>query len=498
MRINTTRIISSILVMSFSVAMCSCSTNNDDFDGIRFAKTKTISVLSDGSDPELEKYIHDSVLEDCNIDVRFASEDYYSQAYGIIPDIAYYYDLNRITTYYKMDSVLNIAPVLDEYCNSLDDLYDALGNCCVYYGKNNTAEVWYLTPANDTPKAKVTFIRADWLEELGLEAPSTRDELHDCLVAFRDNAELLLGDDSSSMIPFFIDSEPNISCKPLFDSFYDTAISDEEFYEYGYCRAVQEGYSDGLLLLNEWYLEGLLPETFNTIIPGSKESYEPIESGFVGAFCADYDYLYKNGENSIITALHDNCGDDAEYIAVNTFENADGDYTCWQEDYLETPTRYIYMPSTCSDSLACLVYLDWLSNPEIIASIKANAAEYSNAYSYLLTLSEDQNDELNSNEYAMAAKETAKEVIYLARAVKCVKYGPSIFTYVNSNIDIESLFPESLTLYSCTAITAPEGCFDNTLSDAFEIYANSGAGVIFKIRSAEWNKVIVKGEMLPW
>ena len=174
MRINAARIISPILVMSFAVAICSCTTNNDDFDGIRFAKTKTISVLSDGSDPELEKYIHDSVLEDCNIDVRFASEDYYSQAYGIIPDVAYTYDLNSITTYYKMDSVLNIAPVLDEYGNSLADLNAVIG-------EDNSTEVWYITPASADPKAKVTFIRADWLEELGLDVPATRDDLHNCL-----------------------------------------------------------------------------------------------------------------------------------------------------------------------------------------------------------------------------------------------------------------------------------------------------------------------------
>ena len=492
---NATRVIASILIMSFSVAMCSCSTNDDDFDGIRFAKTKTISVLSDGSNPELEQYIHNSVLEDCNIDVRFVSEDYYYQEYGVIPDVAYSYDLNSLTTFYKMNSVLDIAPILDEYGNSLYDLNAALGDCFV---EDNISEIWYLTPASVTPKAKITFIRADWLEELGLEAPTTREELYNCLATFRDNAEFLLGEDSSEMIPFFIDSEPNISCKPLFDSFYDTTISDEEFYEYGYCRAVQEGYSDGLAVLNEWYLEGLLPENFNTIIPGSKESYEPIENGFVGAFCADYDYLYKNGGNSLITALHENCGENANYIAVNTFENVDGDYTCWQEDYLETPIRYVYLPSTCTEPLACLVYLNWLSKPENAVSIKANVAADYNVYSYLLTFSDVQNVELNSNEAAQAAKDTAEEVIYMSRVTKCVKYGPSIFTYVDSNYDIKTLFPESLCLYTYTAITAPEGCFEEIASGAFETYVNSGAGVIYNIRSVEWNKVMVEGNMRPW
>ena len=156
------------------------------------------------------------------------------------------------------------------------------------------------------------------------------------------------------------------------------------------------------------------------------------------------------------------------------------------------------MPSTCSEPLACLVYLDWLSKPENIASIKANASEDTNAYCYLLTISDIQNDDLNSNEDAQAARETAEDVIYLERQIKCVKYGPSIFTYVESKYDIKTLFPDSLGLYSYAAITAPEGCFDKIASEAFEEYANSGAGVIFKIRSMEWNKVMVEGKMWPW
>ena len=497
-KINTSRIIAVILILALSASMCSCSSVSNDFDGKRFAKTRIISVLSDGSDPSLEKYIHDSVLEDCNIDVRFVSDSYYYQIYGVVPDIAYSYDLNSITTFYKMDSVLDISPILDEYTDVLIDLDNVLSDNCIYNNADKSDEIWYLASADAEPKAKVTFIRADWLEELGLDSPSTKDELYNCLIAFRDNASLLLGDDASEMIPFFIDSEPNLSCKPLFDSFYDTSIVDEEFYENGYCRATQNGYADGLAMLNSWYLEGLLPEDFSTIIPGSKESYEPIENGYVGAFCAEYDYLYRNGEDSIYNALHDKCGEDAEFIAVNTFENSEGDYTCWQEDYQSTSKRYIYMPSTCAEPLACLVYLNWLSKTENADDIKANASKESNVYNYLLTLSEAHDVSFYSNENAQFAKAVADNVVIVSRPVKCVKYGPSIFTYVETDIDIKTLYPDSLKLYSCASISAPEGCFDKIASDAFEVYVNSGAGVIVKIRSMEWNKVMIEGDMWPW
>ena len=193
-----------------------------------------------------------------------------------------------------------------------------------------------------------------------------------------------------------------------------------------------------------------------------------------------------------------NCGDGAGYLAVNTFENADGDYTCWQEDYLETPTRYIYMPSTCSDPLACLVYLNWLSDPDNIDLIKANATDVSLAYSYLLTCSETDNADIYTNEDALNAKKTAEEVIYVSRQNKCIKYTPSIFIYVDTAVDIKTLYPDSLKTYSYTAITAPEGCFDEIILEAFDAYVNSGAGVLFKIRTAEWNKVMVEGIMRPW
>ena len=184
------RLTSSILIVSLSAAACSCSSEDGGFDGTRFDKTKVISVLTDSSDPDLEKFIHDSVLEECNIDIRFVSEDYYAQEYGIVPDIAYSYDANKITTYYKMGSVLNVDPYLDEYGYVLSDLSTIMGEGCSYFESDSQSEVWYLTPADPAPEAMVTFIRSDWLEQLGLEAPSSRDELYDCLIAFRDNADL--------------------------------------------------------------------------------------------------------------------------------------------------------------------------------------------------------------------------------------------------------------------------------------------------------------------
>lgn len=497
---NLTGIMVLILSVAMVLMLCSCAPDNSGFDGTRFSNTRKISVMTDSSDPELEKLIHDSVLKDCNIDVVFIPSRYYVQDYGIIPDVAYSSNTNRLTTYYRMDSILNMSPYLSDYGDSLKDLKDLLGDENLYSCSDDRSQVWYLTPKSDEPEAYITFIRKDWLDKLGLDAPDNLEEFHKCLTAFRDNADLLGGGEGSDIIPFFTDNEPNISCKPLFDSFYDTSIDDEMFYVNGYCRATQDGYVDGLKTLNNWYLEGLLPSDFKEIIPGTKESYEPIEKGYVGAFCSKYDYLYKNGDNSHINALHENCGDEANYIAVNTFSNANGEYTFWDEDYLDVSSRRIFLPSTCTDPLACLVYLNWLSDPSNVDLIRDNAVKSStgsSASSYLLTLNDESGRDLTEDEYFDLAKKTASEVKVINRSNECVRYDPSVFEYADSEVDLKSLYPDSTAKFTCGMISANEGEFDPTYKTLFEEYAYSGAGLIYSVRQSEWQKVMIQGIKYP-
>lgn len=502
LKLYVMRTISLILVMSFAFALCSCKPNNNDYDGTRFSKTRTISVLSEATDPELEKYIHDSVLKDCNINVEFIPYSTYGQPSGVVPDVSYSVDSNILTTYYRMGSVLNISSYVDVYESSLPYLIDMLGEDNIHYCSDDYSEVWYLKAKSPCIDTRITFIRADWLNKLGLEAPTTREEFHDCLIAFRDNADVLLGEAASEMIPFMVDNEPNVSCKPLIDSFLDTRIDEMNTFTHGYCRVTQPGYADGLKVLNEWYLEDLIPSDFYTIRPETKEAYGPIESGYVGAFCGQCDYLYANGENSHISSLKDNCSD-ATYIAVNTFENAEGEYTCWSEDYIEEFCRYVFMPSTCSDPWACLVYLNWISNPDNIKALDSIASttafDHSTLDDYVLTYFGHYPDygTITSPAYEQAL-ETASEVKTIRVANRCVRQGPTIFPYFKAGVDYSLVYPGSTSDLVCNAIMLPEGEFVNVYPDMFEEYVAKGAELIYSFRISEWEKVIIKGDMTPY
>ena len=507
------KLVSLLLVLSLTCSLCSCSRSENRFDGSRFEETAHITVmvysLTDfGSQYSVNtsntaRYIHDKVLNELNIDVTFIESDKLNFENGIAPDITFVTDYNIITTYYRMNGVVNIAPYLEQYPDKLSNLTGLLGEQNVYSCTDDRSEVWYLTQKEYLPDARVTFIRADWLAKLDLEVPQTCEELHNCLIAFRDNAEMLLGEDKDQMIPFFIDNEPNKSAKPLLDSCLDTAADDYEFYLHGYNRVTQKGYKDGLQILNDWYLEDLLPKDFQNIRPDTKEAYGPVEMGYVGAFCAKCDYLYKNGDNSHIKAFYENCGTDAKYIAVNTFEDKDGKYNAWDEDYLNEGGNKIFIPSTCNQPLACLLYLNWISDEENIKSVincnpAPNPDDPFTSDRYLITY-HGLDIVLYDEENAALARQTAQEVNFIQRGNKCIRYGPSAFEYVvETEYDIKKLYPGSVERFDCLMIGTAEGEFDKVYEEQYDLLKAYGSYTILVVRYDEWNKVMVQGDLKPW
>ena len=504
------RTVSLSLVFALICLFCSCFKANNDFNGTRFSTTHHISVsveaLNGTSSEEMHiiaNRIHDNVLKDCNIDITFIDSSETSLYSRMTPDISFSYDANQITTYYKMNSVMNLAPYLKEHSSIISKLTEYLGETNIYSSTSDPSEVWYLAVRNNDVGTRVTFIRKDWLDLLGLNTPSDIEELHTCLVAFKDNAQKLLGDNDDNMIPFFIDNDPSVSAKPLFDSQYDTSINDKEFFIHGYNRATQDGFKEGLNTLNKWYIEGLLPENFDKIRPLTKESYEPIENGYVGAFCAKYDYLYINGKNSHIEALKSKCGEKAEYIAVNCFKNSQGEYTFWQEDYLESKNKQIYFPSTCKDPLACLIYLNWLSDSVNIKDIQDLLPENTENNMLLdryLLVSTGSNKEIDKRFQSSADKalNTALHVKTIQKGFKCFRYGSKHLKYVKSTIDYESVYTKSTGEFACKTIRSESGAFETNYKDSYDAYLKNGAYYIQEFRENEWKKVYEEHNMRPW
>ena len=89
-----------------------------------------------------------------------------------------------------------------------------------------------------------------------------------------------------------------------------------------------------------------------------------IKAGFVGAFIHNYDYPFRNGKDSINATLAAQFGENAKFVAINTFEDKNGGYNKYT--YSNTGDRKVFFPATNDEPIASLCYLEFISQPETI------------------------------------------------------------------------------------------------------------------------------------
>ncbi|MCR5120364.1 MAG: extracellular solute-binding protein [Lachnospiraceae bacterium] len=353
--------------------------NSAEITDGKFAETRKITVEvydrgnDGGTDPTnnmYTDYIKKGMLEDHNVEVEFVAVPRWTEvdeinnllAAGSAPDICLTYSYPTIQTYADMGGVLDLQNLVVDNKNDLPNLWNWLGTTNMYWDKSVTdGTLWALEGKRANNNRIVTFVRKDWLDKLGLSEPTTKAEFHDMLVAFKDNADTLLGADASKMIPFSCSSDIGWRAALLIESMIDPNISDKELYVNGFDdrKYTQNGTKEAIRILNQWYNEGLLMEGFALTESADEDSY--MKAGYVGAFMHNWDYIFRNGEDSINANLKRLVGDDAKFVAVDCFEASNGEYIKYCDS--TAGDRKIFFPTTNDEPLASLLYLDWISDP---------------------------------------------------------------------------------------------------------------------------------------
>ena len=355
----------------------------------RFTETRQIVVEiydrgnDGGSDPEnnmYTEYIKKGMLEEHNVEVTFKKVPRWTEveelnnllAAGTAPDICVTYSYPTVLTYAKMGGVIDLKNYVEDYREEVPNLWNWLGEDNIYWDKNpKDGTLWAIEGKRAEQQRIVTFVRKDWLEKLNRKEPTTRQEFEDMLVAFQENAELLLGKDADKIIPFSVSYDIGWRASNLITSFMDPEITDKEFYVNGFDdrMVTQNGTKEAVRLLNKWYNQGLLWKDFALYGSGDTTEDDKIKAGYVGAFMQSWDQPFRNGDDSYNANLLRNVGEDARYVAVDCFENSEGKYTKWL--YSSAGDRKIFFPVTNDEPLASLLYLDFISKPETIKFLQA-------------------------------------------------------------------------------------------------------------------------------
>jgi putative aldouronate transport system substrate-binding protein len=150
----------------------------------------------------------------------------------------------------------------------------------------------------------------------------------------------------------------------LIESYIPNGITDREWYIHSFHdrRMFMPGVKEAIRVLNGWYNDGLIDADFALYNAGNEISENKRKAGFVGAFIHNWDYPYRGGDQGITAELHRSVGEHANFIAVDPFVNDEG----LHRKYLSTTAsdRKVFFPSTNTEPVASLLYVDWISNPD--------------------------------------------------------------------------------------------------------------------------------------
>lgn len=528
--------------MAASMVTCGASAEGEEIVDGKFVETKKITVEvydrgnDGGSDPTnnmYTEYIKQGVLADHNIEVEFVAVPRWTEveqinnllAAGDAPDVCYTYDYPTIQTYANMGGVLDLSAYVDENKDILPNLWDWLGETNIYWDKDPAeGTIWALEGKLAVSNRINTFIRKDWLDQLGLEAPTTKEEFEAVLVAFKDNAETLLGEDADKMVPYSISYDVGWRAATLIESFIDPSISDKEYYVNGFDdrKLTQNGTKEAIRLLNKWYNEGLLWNDFALYGSGDTTEDDMMKAGYVGAFTHNWDYPFRNGEDSIQANLQRLVGENAQYIAIDPFEDSEGTHTKFVSGPVD---RKIFFPTTNEEPLASLLYLDWISDPAHIEYLQIgdegvthNKLEDGAVQTIAATGDAIQNSGMNID-YTMTCnglKLQDAEQTVLSRAYSYAGVDPELVAdadkicntdmKVGKNVNVgaisaeEGMGPalsEKRDIVYDTAVSASVEDFDSVWDSGIEDYLSSGGQDIIDERIEKWETTFGDADMLP-
>ncbi len=194
-----------VLIMSFSVLLAACGSNNNSNEGAKQSNSSTgasdtastpsapikievvKNALGSGTVPKPEDDpVIQALNKKLNIDLTVnLLTEYDTQlnvrlAGGNLPDV-YELPLNQISDYSERGLLLDLTPHLDQLQQVID--FQTLDN----FEKGKIGDKQYAIIRHADIPFNTYMIRQDWLDNLGLAMPTTPEELLEVAIAFTEN-----------------------------------------------------------------------------------------------------------------------------------------------------------------------------------------------------------------------------------------------------------------------------------------------------------------------
>ncbi|MCD8367437.1 MAG: extracellular solute-binding protein [Clostridiales bacterium] len=272
-----------------------------------------------------------------------------------------------LTPYINEETMPNLTAILEEYPEIRSAI--TMSDGCIYglpaAEQMGTAGIGADEDYSIYSIPQYSMINKAWLDYLGLEVPTTLDELHDCLVAFAENdmSATYYGNDAGTTIPmstgfdqwcwgqnifyagFGFTNWPNDVCNDLqLDSTGTVSFA-----------CVTDAYRECLTYFHEWYAEGLMDvEMFSQ---SDTQLMAKCQQGYVGVSTWWY-----------IEELMGDYADD--YVFLPILEGPDGTYNVTLRTGGATNSGNLNITSACENPEALLAYFDQWYDGEIVMQLQ--------------------------------------------------------------------------------------------------------------------------------
>lgn len=270
------------------------------------------------------------------------------------PDIVYTYDEPTVSNYVESGGLTDLGPLLDQYGS---DLKAALGEEVLSYGIFKDKQ--YAIPARRVLLAQsTTFIREDWLEQLGLPLPETTEQFYNTLKAFKEKKPGKSGD---KVVPYgYIDY---FHMHPLMYSFWEwDKISDEDLF--ANVEWLMPGNKEAYRFLNKLYSEGLIDQDFALQMNKDTQQFQKdLINGRIGAATPNTNEPVYMG---YLAELQKN-DPNAKLTPIDPFADVSGKHP---KPIYPPNGLYIMVPKTSKNAEAAMKYLNWMAKAENVIALQ--------------------------------------------------------------------------------------------------------------------------------
>ena len=331
---------------------------------VQCLRNHAAAVLGDGDFSDQYVYPELARRTGVEIDFEMIAETAYTERLNLIivsqdyPDIFGQgigtYDNNPMKAIAD-DVVIDLAPLLEENApdyNALivnsEDFADAV--------VNSDGTICKITSCNIGVQSQGMFIRGDWLDALGLEVPTTIDEMTEVLRAFHNAYDtpmtLLVNADLDDGLAAAFDHS-NVGFTRQMLGFQQTAPDSGEVI----CAMASEGYFDHMTLLRQYYAEGLINGDFASI---SKENGN-FESTYYTGQCG----IWQEGCEIADTSYAENAND-PNWVALPMLTPTNGDKETHMSSFTEVMAGMasVYISTGCANPEMALQFLNYGFTPE--------------------------------------------------------------------------------------------------------------------------------------